>query len=80
MCIWRCGGSFEDVVADLGMWLLIWGCGGSFREVVAHLKIYWLIWRCGDSVGDVVDQLENNGDVVANWCRTRHLKLRSRDP
>ena len=35
--IWRCGGSFGDVVAHLEMCWLILRCGGSFGDAVAHL-------------------------------------------
>ena len=37
--IWRCVGSFGDVLAYLEMLWLIWRCVGSFGDVLAHLEM-----------------------------------------
>ena len=42
--VWRCGGSFRDVMVHLVQLCLVWRCGGSFGDVVAYsgeVKGYW---------------------------------------
>ena len=56
--IWRCCGSFRDVVAHLEKWWLILRSGGSRGYVKVYGEMWWFKSRCKGSWEDVVTPVE----------------------